>query len=389
MPMDEFLPDAVIKLRNLTRELTESVIAPEAERTDRDASWPRHSMGAMADAGLLGLHVAKRFGGHEQGLLALAVLGETLAQGCASSALCYAMHCVGSAVISAKATAYHEEKYLVPIAENKHITTLALSEHGTGAHFYLPQTELNLCGSHYVINGTKQFVTNGNHADSYVISTMASAPQAEVGDFSCLMIDKDTEGMTWLDPWMGLGMRGNSSRAMQMQNVRIPISNLLGQEGDQIWYIFEVVAPYFLIAMAGAYIGVAQAALDITRQHLESRLYSHSGERLADVQTLQYRLAEMSIAVQKSRGLLYHAAYSGDIGHDQATLKILMAKADAGDLAVYITNEAMTCCGGNAYKENGPLARMLRDARAAHVMAPTTDILKIWSGRLLLNLPLM
>lgn len=388
-PMNELLPDSVIKLRDIVQDLTFNEIAPHAERTDRDASWPEHSMAALADAGLLGLHVPRRLGGHEQGLLALAVLGETIALGCTSSALCYAMHCVGSAVLAAKATPYHIDKYLKPITENRHITTLALSEHGTGAHFYLPQTRLTLDNDEYIVNGTKQFVTNGGHADSYVISTMASSPNAEAGDFSCLMVDRDTPGIEWLSPWAGLGMRGNSSRGMKLDNIRVPVANLLGQEGDQIWYTFEVVAPYFLIAMAGAYVGVAQAALDAATQHVLGRRYSHSGDGLADVAIIQYRLAEMNIAVEKSRGLLYRAAYLGDTGDPEATMMILMAKADAADLAVYVANEAMTCCGGYAYRQNGQLSRLLRDARAAHVMSPTTDLLKTWTGRLMLDLPLI
>lgn len=385
--MEEFLPESVIKLRNTAHEVTTSIIQPHAAKTDREAKWPEHSLKALADAGLLGLHVPKRLGGHEQGLLALAVLAETIANGCSSSALCYAMHCVGSAVITAKATPFHEEHYLKPIADNQHITTLALSEQGTGAHFYLPQTELQLDGDHYVVNGRKQFVTNGDHADSYVISTMASNQSTEQGDFSCLLVDHGSKGIQWQAPWEGLGMRGNSSQAMELNNVRVPAKNLLGEEGDQIWYTFEVVAPYFLIAMAGTYIGLSQAALDIARTHILSRHYSHSGETLADIPTLQYRLAEMQIALEKSRGLLYRAAYKGDIGNPQATQMLLMAKADAADLAVYIANEAMTCCGGAAYRDNSDLARLLRDARAGHIMSPTTDILKIWCGRLLLDQP--
>ncbi|GLQ30883.1 acyl-CoA dehydrogenase family protein [Litoribrevibacter albus] len=387
--MDEFLPESIVKLRDLTRELTEAEISPRAAQVDKNACWPQHSMYTLADAGLLGLHVPKRFGGHEQGLLALAVIGETIANGCSSSALCYAMHCVGTAVITAKATPYHEDKYLKPIADNQHITTLALSELGTGAHFYVPQTKLQLQENEFIVNGKKQFVTNGNHANSYVISTVASSQKAEEGDFSCLMVDQGSEGIIWDEPWQGFGMRGNSSRAMQLNNVHVPTENLLGEEGDQIWYTFEVVAPYFLIAMAGTYIGLAQSALDIATNHIKNRHYSHSGETLADVPTLQYRLAEMHIALQKSRGLLYRAAYMGDIGDNQATKMILMAKADAADLAVNICNEAMTCCGGSAYRENSDLTRLLRDARAGHIMSPTTDLLKIWCGRLLLDLPLI
>ncbi|WP_020407810.1 acyl-CoA dehydrogenase family protein [Hahella ganghwensis] len=387
--MDELLSDPIIRLRSLVQDVCRQEIAPRAEEVDAKASWPEDSMRGLADVGLLGLHAPKRLGGHEQGLLALAVIGETIAQSCTSSALCFAMHCVGTAVIAAKATTHHDEKYLKPIAENRHITTLALSERGTGAHFYLPQTQLTFQNNEYIVEGCKQFVTNGNFADSYVISTTASSQEAGEGDFSCLILDRNMKGISWLDPWQGLGMRGNASRAMRLDKVHVPSANLLGQEGDQIWYTFEVVAPYFLMAMAGTYVGVAQRALDIAIQHLKGRRYDHSGDSLADIQTMQYRIANMCTAVEKSRGLLYQAAYKGDIGDPLAIANIMMAKADAAELAVYITNEAMSCCGGIAYRENSELSRLLRDARASHVMSPTTDILKVWTGRLMLGLPII
>ena len=387
--MDEILSTNILKLRAIVEDVTREAIAPKSAMVDSDCIWPEHSMKALADAGLLGLHVPKRLGGHEQGLLALAVISETIARGCASSALCYAMHCVGSAVITAKATKYHEERYLRPIAAGNHITTLALSESGTGVHFYLPQTHLEQHNNHFTITGSKQFVTNGAHANSYVISTKASMQEAGPGEFNCLVVNAGTDGIAWLAPWRGFGMRGNSSRAVKFDNVEVPVENLLGREGDQIWYIFEVVAPYFLMAMAGTYVGVAQAALNITLNHLQNRQYKHSGDTLASVSVLQYKLAEMNIAVEKTRGLVYHAAYLGDIADPKATVTIMQAKADAGDTAVWVTNEAMTLCGGSAYRENSELARLVRDARASHVMAPTTEVLKTWAGRLLLGLPLI
>lgn len=345
-------------------------------------------MDAMAGAGLMGLQVPRRLGGHEQGLLALAVITEALGRVCPSSALCYGMHCVGTAVIAAKATPAQEDKYLRPIAQGRHVTTLALSESGTGAHFYIPQTKLSRDGDGFVVSGAKQFVTNGGHADSCVMSTVASAP-AEAGEFSCLVVDRDLPGMEWLEPWCGLGMRGNSSRGVRLTDVRVPAANLLGSEGEQVWYVFEVVAPFFLTAMAGSYLGVAQAALDIATYHLRSRRYGHSGDSLAESHVVQHRLAELWTAVQKTRGLVYNACRMGDLGDPQTLPYLLACKADAGDTAVQVTNEAMTLCGGTAYRENGTLARLLRDARASHVMAPTTDMLKQWTGRALLGLPLL
>lgn len=387
--MDTLFSSRLLALKEVTNNIVEHVIAPGAERVDQDCIWPEHSMKALASAGLLGLQVPEKLGGHGQGLLALSLLTETIAQACPSSAMCFGMHCVGTAVIAAKATDYQQGRYLRAIADGKHITTLALSESGTGAHFYLPATQLKLEQDVYSVDGIKQFVTNGGYADSYVVSTMASEGSNEAGDFSCLVVDRDTEGVEWLERWQGFGMRGNSSRGMRMQNAKLPKANLLGQEGDQVWYVFEVVAPYFLMAMAGTYLGIAQAALDAASEHLRNRRYAHSGQSLRDIETLQTRFGEMWVSVEKTRGLVREAARRGDLGHPDALPFILSCKADAGETAVRLANDAMTICGGYAYRENSRIAQMLRDARASHVMAPTTDMLKVWIGKSLLGLPLL
>lgn len=388
--MDDQLSPRIRALQELAREVVQAQVAPLAEAVDAEARWPAHSMKAFADAGLMGLQVPATLGGHGQGLLALSVLTESIGRACPSSALCFGMHCVGTAVIAAKATDYHRERYLQPIAKGRHITTLSLSESGSGTHFYLPRTRLTDQDGSFAVDGEKQFITNGGHADSYVLSVAPAAsdtPQA--GDFSCLVVDRDTPGLEWLQPWAGMGMRGNSSRGMRIRGARVPKQNLLGEKGDQLWYVFEVVAPYFLTAMAGTYLGIAQAAVEATGLHLRSRRYAHSGESLADADILQHRYASMWMAVEKTRGLVREAALRGDAGHPDALPYILASKADAGETAVQVANEAMTLCGGIAYRENSRIAQMLRDARASHVMAPTTEMLKLWLGRSLLGMPLL
>ncbi|MUI16559.1 acyl-CoA dehydrogenase [Massilia dura] len=382
-------PNELEQLVGLARGIVENVVAPAAAEVDEHCRWPAASMAAFAEAGLLGLQVPAALGGHGQGLLALAAVSAEIARVCPSSSLCFGMHCVGTAVIAAKATADQEERYLRPIAAGRHITTLALSEAGTGAHFYLPETRLESHGDHYVANGTKQFVTNGSRADSYVVSTLASDGSAAGGDFSCLVVDGDTPGIGWQGEWEGFGMRGNSSRALALDNVQVPAANLLGAEGDQVWYVFEVVAPYFLMAMAGTYLGVAQSALEAAGAHLRSRRYAHSGTALRDIETMQTRYAKMWIAWQKTRALVFEAAARGDAGDPDALPFILASKADAGETAIALAGDAMTICGGTAYRDNSRVAQMLRDARASHVMSPTTDMLHIWAGRALLGVPLL
>jgi isovaleryl-CoA dehydrogenase len=377
------------RLTEIAQEITTSIIADNAEREDAEALWPEPAMRALADAGLMGLHVPTQLGGHGMGLTELLAIAETLAQESPSTALCYAMHCVGTAVIAAKATDYQKQAYLEPIARGEHITTLALSEPGTGAFFWMPETRLTRSVGDFVVEGTKSFVTNGGHADSYVVSTAAPEEGEGEGTFSCIVMDADRPNLHWGEPWRGLGMRSNSSRTARLEGVPIPGVNLLGEEGDQLWYIFEVVAPFFLMAMAGTYVGVARASFEIAREHLATRRHAHSGELLGSNPVLAHRLGELWTELERTRQLVYGAAARADAGEADALLGVLACKAAAGDTAVLLANEAMTLTGGIGYRENAKLARMLRDARASHVMSPTTDILKTWIGRALLNLPLL
>jgi isovaleryl-CoA dehydrogenase len=388
--MDTCFSPQISSLQELTRQLVETHVAPRAGEVDAKCQWPAHSMKAFAEAGLLGLQVPVELGGHGQGLQALAALTEVIARACPSTALCFGMHSVGTAVIAAKATAYHKDKYLQPIAQGRHITTLALSESATGTHFYLPSTRLTEQDDCFVVDGEKQFITNGGFADSYVMSVApASGEAAQSGDFSCLVLDGSTPGLEWQSPWAGFGMRGNSSRGLRIEHARVPKHNLLGEKGDEVWYVFEVIAPFTLVAMAGTYLGIAQAAVDATGSHLRGRRYGHSGEALADIDILQSRYAAMWMTLEKTRGLVREAAARGDAGHREAMPYILACKADASETAVQLANEAMTLCGGMAYRENSRVSQMLRDARASHVMAPTTDQLKLWLGRSLLGMPLL
>lgn len=382
-----FFTQELTRLQEQMKEVAISIAAPRAAEVDEKQLWPEHTFRALAENGLTGLHVPVDLGGHGQGLLALASLTEILGQSCSSSAICFGMHCVGTAVIAAKPTEFQRTQYLVPIAQGRHLTTLSLSEPGSGVHFYLPSTELIADGDHYRLRGMKHFVTNGGHADSYVVSTLAS--DASQGEFSCVLVDADTPGMRWDGKWDGMGMRGNAAIAMHLDDARVPRQNLLGEEGEEIWYIFEVVAPYFLTAMAGTYLGVAQAAIDEAIRHVRTRLYSTSGEPVANSEVIQHRIGVLWSRVEAARQLLYSAAYAGDSGDPAALLSILSSKAEVSDIAVEVVNDAMTLCGGLAYRENSLLARLLRDVRASHVMAPPTDLLRLWTGRALLGQPLL
>lgn len=383
------LPSELQDLKERFDTVANGTVGDLAESVDTTANWPKHTFVALKQAGLMGLHCPKDLpGGMGLGMLALAIGTEALGKVCGSSAICYGMHCVGSATIAAKATEDHRERFLGPIAAGRHITTLALSEAGTGSQFYISETGLTRKNNHYVVDGAKHFVTNGGQADSYVLSTRA-AERDEPGMFNMLVVEADRPGITWPTPWRGFGMRGNSSLGMRLRQVPVPLGNLLGSEGDEIWYVFEVVAPFFLVAMAGTYLGIASAALQIATEHVKSRSYSHSAERLVHNPVIQSEVGNLWRGVEKCRLLLYEACRRGDSGDSNALPYILAAKAEAGHTAVWATNTAMTLVGGIGYRENSRLGRLMRDARAAHVMAPTTHILEQWTGRAILGLPLI
>ncbi|WP_247236577.1 acyl-CoA dehydrogenase family protein [Telluribacter sp. SYSU D00476] len=371
-------------------DIVRSIGAQEAPVADRDGIWVEKTLRALQSEKLTGLVVPTECGGHGQGLYALVRICEELGKTYSSFGLCYGMHCVGTAVIAAKATEWQKKNYLEPIAAGEHITTLAVSEPGTGSHFYFPQTTLiALDEDDFLINGGKTFVTNGGKADSYVLSTVGASDEARMDQFSCIVLDEDTMGMQWGKGWDGLGMRGNSSISLQLNNIRIAGRHILGEKGDQLWYIFNVVAPYFLMSMAGTYLGIADAALEEAQRTLSSRTYSHNGTNLAEVSILQHRLGTIWARVESTRRLIYNAAMDGDKGDPGALPQILAAKAEVARCVIDVVNEAMTLAGGRGYESNSRLGLLMRDARAAHVMSPTTDLLYTWIGRALLDQPIL
>lgn len=381
-------PVSVAEAAALATEVAQTVAGPLVDRTDSGV-WPEEALRALQAAGLGGLTATRSLGGAGLGLRGIAAVCEALGRVCGSTALCFGMHAVATAVIAARPTERQRKEFLDAIVAGEHLTTLALSEPGTGAQFWLPQARMTRTATGLRIDGEKSFVTNGSLADSYVMSTVAADPDAPVGEFSCLLVPADAPGLTWQGSWSGIGMRGNSSRGARLDGVEVGPDHLLGAEGDQIWYIFEVVAPFFLMAMAGTYLGIAQASLEEATAHLARRAHAHTGRRLSSEPVLQHRLGVLWAQVERTRRLVHWAAEEADTGGPAALPGLTSAKAEVAQCAVEVTNEAMTLVGGVGYRDRSPLERHLRDARAADVMSPTTDILRTWTGRAALGLPLL
>jgi isovaleryl-CoA dehydrogenase len=365
------------------REVTQSVVAPKAAMIDRERRFPREGLDALAGAGLTGLLVPEQYGGVGGSLSDLVQVLMEVGKGCGSTAMCFLMHCCGSAVIAAKATPEQGEKWLRPAASGASLATLAFSERGTGAHFYIPDLTMTANGTGLTLNGRKSFITSGGEAQLYPV--LVKSPSAEGLDI--FVVTRDMPGVSFQGPWEGIGMAGNSSIAGNFENVSVPESNRLGAPGDGQALVFDVVAPTFLSGLAAVSVGIAQAALEAAIEHAKSRAYS-SGQSLAEVPVIQSYIAGMAVQTESARQLVLAAAAAADAGEETALPLLFEAKIGATEAAQHVTQTAMEVGGGQAYSRALPMERHWRDARAGSVMAPTNEVLSTWLGKALTGLPL-
>jgi len=360
------------------KQVCDEVVAPLAAEIDRDRRFPAEAFGRFGETGLLGLLIPKDVGGLGGTLEDLAAANELIAASCGSTAMCFLMHNCAAAVIAAKANADQQERYLRPIAAGRKIGTLAFSEAGTGAHFYAPEIQAKPEeDGGFILNGRKGFVTNGDRADFLIVLTNASKP--ELG-LDMLIVDADAPGLRFEGTWDGIGLCGNNSISMVLDNVNVPAGQLVGTEGDGLGLIFQVVAPTFILGSASVNNGLARGAYALALEHAKTRKYA-DGRALADIQAIQFYLSEMFGSVESSSLFTRDAAAGAVQGREGAILHVLHSKVTASENAIKVTNLAMQVCGGQGYSRKVPVERYWRDARAGSVMGPTTEVLKEWVGK--------
>jgi isovaleryl-CoA dehydrogenase len=361
-------------------DLAGSVIAPGAADIDRQSRFPADQLNALGQTGALGLLVPLEQGGVGAGLVALADLCETVGGACASTGMVFLMHSVTAATV-AGGGGESAAPLLEAMASGEVLGTLAFSERGTGAHFYAPELRAERRDGSVHVSGRKAFVTSGSHAGVMLVLLQG----ADEG-LDCYVVRKDAPGVRFDGRWEGLGMRGNSSIAVELDDVVLGDDARIGAAGGGADLVFGVVAPTFLVGLAAVNIGIAQAALSSALEHAGSRRYP-DGSALVEVATIQHALANMDIDVRAARALLHEAARLGDGGDEGALVPLMEAKVLCTDVAARVTQGALEVCGGQGYTPALPIERHLRDARAGAVMAPTNGVLRTWSGKAIAGLP--
>ena len=362
------------------RELAQALIAPGAAGIDRESRFPDEQLNALAQVGALGLLVPCDQGGVGAGLVALADACEAVGGACASTGMVFLMHSVTAATV-AGGGGPSAARLLEEMASGEVLGTLAFSERGTGAHFYAPELRAERRDGSVFVSGRKSFVTSGGHADAMLVLL-----QGEGDGLDCYVVRRNDSGVRFDGHWEGLGMRGNSSIAVELEDVVLDRDALIGEAGGGAGLVFGVVAPTFLVGLAAVNVGIAQAALSEAFEHAKSRRYP-DGSSLVEVATVQHALANMDIDVRAARALLREAARLGDDGDEGALVPLMEAKVLCTDVAARVTQGALEVCGGQGYTPALAIERHLRDARAGAVMAPTNGVLRTWSAKAIAGLP--
>jgi isovaleryl-CoA dehydrogenase len=363
-------------------EIVADIVAPLAPTVDRDGVFPRKAIDALCATGILGLTCPREAGGAGGGLRDAAAVVERLSSACGSTGMVVLMHFAATSVIAA----HGPRDAVEAIAAGRHLTTLAFSEVGSRSHFWAPMSSATGSGDMVVLSARKSWVTSAGEVDSYVWS---SRPSTMNGPMTLWLVPADTAGVRVAGTFDGMGLRGNASRPMVATDARIPASAILGSDGAGLDIALQLVLPAFLVLNAAFSVGLMEAAISEAVAHLTGTRLEHLDQTLADQPLVRYDIGRMRIEADRARATLTDTITAIETSREDATLRVLEVKAVAADAALAVTDLAMKACGGAAFRKELGLERRFRDARAARVMAPTTDRLTDFVARAVCGMPLL
>ena len=361
-------------------------IASAAGDVDREGRFPAEAIAELARSGLLGLGLPEHLGGAAAGPLEVVGAVEQVAGACASTGMVFVMHLVAAQTLLAGTDDDDEGpkgQVLRAMARGDHLSTLAYSERGSRGHFWAQVSRAHAADGGVVIDADKTFATAAGHVASYVLATGAVGEQDPLRT-ELYLVDADAPGLEVPARFDGLGLRGNASAPLRVRGLTVGSDRRLGGPASGFELMMTATLPWFALGSAACSAGIAQAALDAACGHATAAGFEHlAGTALADVPGVRARLAQAYLRVREARALLHETARHVAEGDPAAQLGVLAVKASAAEAAVEVTDLALRVGGGVAYSRRGPLERHFRDARAASVMAPTTDLLQDFLGKAL------
>lgn len=361
------------------KAFAKSYILPYTERTDQESSFPEESFKKLGEEGFLKLLIPEPYGGSGKGLEAHAEAVLAFAETCATTALCYMMHNVAVMCLVTHGSDELKRKIFTDIVENGNFMALAYSEFGSGTHFYITEMATEVNGDYTKFNGKKSMVTSASYASYYLVL----APSTEEGKINNWVFPLETEGLSFENAvWNGLGMRGNSSCPVRIDNAVLDSSYRIGAEGSGEEQVFNVVAPFFITGLGSVYSGTSMHLFEVASGHAAGRKYP-DGSTLSNIETVQVHIGNIYKQASAAKAMTLEAARAGAHGEADALAKILAARIFTSEAAIECGRLAMRVGGGKAYNKVLPVERLVRDAYAGQIMAPSADVLSVWLGKAL------
>lgn len=368
--MDYLLTEEQRMIRDLARKIAEEKVAPVAAELDRKEEFPREILRVLAESDLCGVYLPEEYGGLGGGIFELCLVVEELSRACSGVAVSYAATGLGVIPILLFGSEEQKRQYLPGVASGRTIAAFALTEANAGSDASNIETTAVLDGNEYVLNGTKQWITNGGEADLYTVIAMTDRRKGARGA-SAFIVEKGTAGFSFGKKEEKLGIRCSATRELVFNQCRIPRENLLGKEG----FGFIIAMKTLDMARPGVgaqAVGLAQGALDAAVKYARGRV--QFGQPISSFQAIQHMLADMATQTEAARALVYATARMIDAGARDYSRESAMSKLFASDVAMKVAVDAVQIFGGYGYMREYPVEKMLRDAKITQIYEGTNQI---------------
>ncbi len=379
--MDYFLNEDQVMIRDLIRQIAEEKVVPVRHELDEKEEFPWEIMKVLAQSDIFGLFIPEEYGGIGKGCLELCIAVEELSRACLGVSTSYAANALGTYPILFFGSDDQKNKYLPDIAAGKRLVAFGLTEPNAGSDAAGIRTTARLEGNEYVLNGTKQWITNGGEAEIYTIIAITDRKKGARGA-SAFIVEKGTPGFHFGKKEKKMGIRASVTRELIFDNCRIPKENLLGKEG--LGFIVAMKTLDNARAGVGAQgVGVAQGAFEEAVKFARQRI--QFGHPIISFQAIQHMLADMATEIEAARALIYSVARYIDSGAKEITKQSAIAKVFATDMAMRVTTNAVQVMGGAGYMREYPVEKMMRDAKILQIYEGTNQIQRNVIGQALIK----
>ncbi|GBD95729.1 MAG TPA: acyl-CoA dehydrogenase [Nitrospirae bacterium] len=379
--MDYFLNEEQLMIRDLARQIAEEKVMPVRAELDEKEEFPWDIMNSLAQSDFFGLYIPEEYGGFGKGSFELILAIEELSRACLGVSTTYAANALGTYPILLYGSEEQKKKHLPDIASGKKLVAFALTEASAGSDAAGVQTTAKLEGNEYVLNGTKQWITNGGEAEIYTVIAMTDKSRGARGA-SAFIVEKGTPGFSFGKKEKKMGIRASSTRELLFEDCRIPKENIISRQG--MGFIVAMKTLDSSRTGVGAQgVGVAQGAFETAASYAKER--QQFGQPVISIQAVQHMLADMATNIEAARALVYSVARFIDSGARDVSKNSAIAKLFATDVAMKVTIDAVQVMGGAGYMREYPVEKMMRDAKILQIYEGTNQIQKNVIGQALIK----